>query len=233
MREAAAAVRHDIVRFAATVWQFSRHPRRFGAAWFAGQTQALNPIGYLSTSLAVSAAVSALVSALRGASDGGLWGSLANATLPYTYYVVVGVVCHGVLRLGGSPRPLRASVAIALFAGGGPGLVLTLAIYATMGLHFALAGSFHGAVLSDVPPWSAPIFLVLVYVPLMLLLATLASGLRGLHDATRLRAFVAIVVALVITAAIFGVLHAMFDLAFNVPHLVLRLRHHVGFDIYF
>lgn len=227
------AVRYDIVRFVATALQFSRHPGRFGTAWVAGQTQALNPIGYLSTSLAVSAAASALASALLGTHDSGLWATLANAMLPYTYHVVLGLVCHGVLRLGGSIRPLRASVAIALFAGGGPGLVLTLAIYATMGLHLVLVGTSQGSVLSDVPLWSAPIFWILIYGPLMLLPATLAAGLRGVHGVTRVRAFVAMVTAMVITAAIFGVLHAMFDLEFNVPHLVLRFTHPRGFDIFF
>lgn len=59
LREAAVLVRDEAVRFMVTVLQCSRHPRRFAAAWFAGETRAPNPIGYVSTALAVTAAAKA------------------------------------------------------------------------------------------------------------------------------------------------------------------------------
>jgi hypothetical protein len=235
VREAAAAVRGESVRFVRTAVYFSVHPRRFATAWYDGTTEALNPVGFLSTSLAISTAV-VTVSAwlLDRKDDGGFWSNLGDATLPYIYYVLLGILSHVVLRLCGSTRPLRASVAIALFAGGGPGLVLRFILYCQVWIHIALVGSFHGQLLPGLPGWYVPISQVLFYGSAAYFLLALAAGLRGLHAVSRGRTAGALVVALVSSGLALGVLHDVIVFSFNVPHFVIRFGHDVPFlDVWF
>lgn len=218
------ALRDEAGRFIVTVLRCTRQPKAFAAAWFAGETRAPNPIAYVSTALAISAAARSATAAIVGLhDDNGVWSSLATATLPYAYYVLLGVLCHAVLRFGGTTRPLRASLAIALYVGGGPGLLLTLSLdldlllYAVTTGGAAFGNSFAGA-----PRWAMPILLALALGTSALFLMSLASGLRGLHGGSRLRAVVAIVVALVVSGLLLGALHAVFDFTLGVPHFLLH-----------
>jgi hypothetical protein len=226
LREAAAAVRDEAVRFLVTVLQCSRHPGRFAAAWFAGETRAPNPIGYVSTALAVTAAAKSLTAALIGVDDdSGLWSSLAVATLPYAYYALLGVLCHVGFRLGGTTRPLSASLAIALYVAGGPGLLLTLALDADLLLYFLLTGQsqvLHNFV--DTPAWATPILLGLVGATSGFFMLALASALGGLHGASRRRALVALVFALVVSGLLLSALHAVFAFSLGVPHFLFHIR---------
>ncbi|HEX3481051.1 MAG TPA: hypothetical protein VHT91_38810 [Kofleriaceae bacterium] len=225
LREAAAAVRDEAVRFLVTVLQCTRHPRRFAAAWFAGETRAPNPIGYVSTALAVTAAVKSVTGALIGIDDNsGLWSSLAVATLPYAYYALLGVLCHIVLRLTGPTRPLSASLAIALYVGGGPGLLLALAIDIDVLLYFMVTDHpqlQHAFV--DAPSWAVPILYGLVMVTSGVFVNALASALSGLH-ASRRRTLVAIVVALVVSGLLLSALHSTFQFSLGVPHFLFQLH---------
>ncbi len=230
VRETIAVTRSEIRHFAATVNGFCRHPSRFSAAWMAGQTRALNPLGFLATALAISGTVGSLV---PGNDEGGILGNLAAATLPYAYYVLLGVLCHPLLRLAGSTRPLRATVAISLFAGGGPGLLVALGGDLMVCLRVALFGAYKGSVAAGVPPWAQPPLLLLLFVPMLFLLASLALGLGGLHGLRRGRAAVALLIALLLSAVLLGVLHGRFAFALGTPHLVFTMRRGWPmFDIY-
>lgn len=232
LREAVVAVRDESIRFVVTVLQCTRHPRRFAAAWFAGETRALNPIGYVSTALAISTAVRSVTIALLSISDdSGFWSNVGAATLPYAYYALLGVLCHVVLRQRKTARPLRASMAIALYIGGGPGLLLSLSMYLDLWLYFAVTGMLPGRQgLMEAPGWAKPILLALVLGASALFLMALASGFRALHAASRVRAIVAILVALAGSALLLGALHEAFTFTLGVPHFVFR---HGGFDISF
>lgn len=222
LREAAVAVRDEAVRFMVTVLQCSRHPRRFAAAWFAGDNRAPNPIGYVSTALAVSAAGASVTGALLGDDNSGLWSSLAVATLPYAYYALLGLLCHIAFRLSGPTRPLSSSLAIALYAGGGPGLLLTLNLQLDALLYFVVTGArpLHG--IADAPPWSLPILVVPVLAMFALFVTALASGLRGLHGGSRFRAVAAIVITLMVSGLLMSALHAVFDFTLGVPHFLFH-----------
>jgi hypothetical protein len=237
VRESVVTVRDEIVRFVATFFHFLRHPQRFAAAWYEGKTRALNPAGFLSTSLAVTAATRAVLSGLLGTGrtpdDGGLWSTLGDATLPYVYYIALGVLCHPILRLFGSKRPLRATVAIALFSGGGPGLLLILSMYLQVAIHIALVGSFHGSLNAGLPAWYMPIGGVLTYGPFATYALMLASGLRGLHAARRWQAAIAIAMSLLTSAYLLGVLHRALDFDFPAPHLVMTSGYDPSFDVWF
>jgi hypothetical protein len=223
LHEAAVTIRDEAVRFMVTVLQCTRHPRRFAAAWFAGDSRAPNPIGYVSTALAVTAAATAVTGALVGRnSDDGLWSSLATATLPYAYYALLGVLCHAVLWLSGTARPLRASLAIALYIGGGPGLLLTLALDLDLLLHHALTGHVRFEPgLADTPRWAHSILMGLALGTSALFMMALASAFRALHGGSRFRAIAAIVIALVVSGLLLGALHAAFEFGLGVPHYVI------------
>jgi hypothetical protein len=225
LREAVATVRDEAGRFLVTALQCIRRPGQFGAAWFAGTSRAPNPIGYVSTALAVTAAASSLTGALLGADgDGGLWASIATATLPYAYYALLGVLCHVVMWLGGTTRPLRASLAIALYVGGGPGLLLTLAfdvdelLYAAAARNTQIAHNFEGA-----PAWVVPILFGLAVCAAVLFQVALASGLRGLHGGSPRRALAAMVFATLASGLLLTTLHDVFPFHLGVPYVAFRL----------
>lgn len=225
LREAAATVRDEAVRFMVTVLQCSRHPRRFAARWFAGDSRAPNPIGYVSTALAVTAAGASVTVALLGGDDNsGLWSSLAVATLPYAYYALLGVLCHIAFRLSGATRPLSSSLAIALYVGGGPGLLLTLSLHFDVLLYTVVTGARPQHGIEDAPPWSLPILIAPVLAMSALFLMALASGFRGLHGGSRLRAVAALVVTLLVSGLLMSALHAEFDFSLGVPHFLFHLR---------
>jgi hypothetical protein len=235
LREAAVTVRDEAVRFLVTVLQCCRHPRRFATAWFAGETRAPNPIGYVSTALAVTAAVKSVTAALIGVDDNnGLWTGLALATLPYAYYALLGVLCHIGFRLTGKTRPLSASLAIALYIGGGPGLLITLSIEVDLLLYFLLTGAtqvLHD--FGDAPAWAVPILLGLVAATSGLFFLALAAALGTLHGASRLRTLLAIFFALVVSGLSLGALHAAFDFSLGVPHFLFHLRRGSPLSLWF
>jgi len=235
VREAVVAVRDEVVRFGATALHFTLHPQRFAASWYEGKTEALNPAAFLSTSLGVRAAVLVVSAWIRGlhGDDDSFWSTLGEATLPYVYYMVLGVLCHPVLRLCGSKRPLRASVAVALFAGGGPGLLLSFSIYLQVWIHIALVGSFHGELLSGLPDWYVPIFEVLVDAPFAAYVLVLAGGVRGLHAARQWQVAIAVAMSLLTSAILLGVLHDAVNFHLSAPHLVMRFGRSRLFDIWF
>ncbi len=167
----------------------------------------------------------------QGADD--FWSTIGDAMLPYVYYVLLGVLCHPVLRLCGSTRPLRASVAVALFTGGGPGLLLAFSLYLQVWIHILLVGSFDGQLLPGLPDWYVPIHEVLFYAPFMAYVLVLAGGLRGLHAARRWQVAIAIMVSLLASAILLGVLHRVVNFNLRAPHLVMRIGRGPLFDIWF
>jgi hypothetical protein len=235
VRESVVTVRDEILRFVATLFHFTLHPRRFAAAWYEGKTKALNPAGFLSTALAVNAAVLLVFGWIRGTPESAdsLWSTLGDATLPYAYYVGLGVLCHPILRLCGSRRPLRATVAIALFSGGGPGLLLRFSVYLQVAIHIALVGDFHGQLVEGLPAWYAPISAVLAYGSFAAYALVLAAGLRGLHAARRWQIAIALTMSLLTSAYLLGVLHGALHFDLRAPHLVMGFGRGMLFDVWF
>jgi hypothetical protein len=203
LRETFVSTRDELRRFAHTAWGATRRPRRFAAAWAVGRELALNPLGFVATAIGISTAASALLPAAGPLS---LWERVAQAILPYVYYVAVGVVCHPLLRIGGSQRRLRASLAVALFASGGPGLLASLAALACIALRLTLFGPFK-TLLVGIPSWAAITFALLLYPSYLYFLSALVLGLAGLHGVGLLRATFAVLVSLAITGLCFGIAH--------------------------
>lgn len=216
--DAIALARDEARRFVATALGFMRRPGRFSADWAAGRQGALNPLGFAATALGLSGAARALVP--NGGGDT-LVGSIALALLPYAYYAVIGVACHPLLRLFGSRRRLGASVAVALFAGGAPGLVVTLSTYAAIGLRDALFGRPEHALLRGIPVWAAAALGLLIYGPFLHYLVVLVRALAGLHAVGRARAVAAVVVSLAAVGVALGAMHSAVSFSVGVPHFVI------------
>ncbi len=231
IRETIALGREEARRFAVTAFAFMSRPSRFSADWLAGRQHALNPLGFVATALAISGAVGIF---MPQGDSAGLLASISAATMPYVYYAAVGILCHPLLRIAGSKRRLSASIAVALFAGGGPGLVIALSMDLLIALRTALFGQFQQSILRGVPHWALAPLALLAYGPFFYYLATLALALGGLHAVGRLRAVAAVVISLVLTGLALGIVHRFDLLTVGVPHFVIYVNHHVPIpDIWF
>jgi hypothetical protein len=121
VREAFAQARDEVASFLRTARDFTLHPSSFARQWVAGERRALNPLGFLATSFAIVAGSDALMMSLaQRQEEHGFWESVVGSLAPFGYYLFVGLVAHGVLRLFGSRRRLSDTCAMALYAGGGP-----------------------------------------------------------------------------------------------------------------
>jgi hypothetical protein len=233
VREAVRAVRNESVRFVVTALACTRHPYRFATAWVRGETEALNPIGYLSTALAITAAVKAVTTAILPlGDDNGFWSNVSTATLPYAYYVLLGILCHAALRATGTTRALRASMGIALYVGGGPGLLLHLLSYLDLWLYVGVTGTTHlENNFQGAPWWSLPLLMLPTLVVAGYFWAALAIGLRGVHATSRLRGSIALLVAVVISGMLLSALHSVFEFNLGVPHFLVQFGGGIPFSI--
>ena len=202
VRDGLAQFRAELVLFVRTLWSFIRHPRSFTRAWLAGELHALNPFGYLLTSIGAVGAVQVLASALgvRGDEDGSLWKQVARAALPPLYFLGLGLASHFVLWLVGSRRArLRDTAAVALYASGPVYLG-----YAILLLAFAiLKPRAPGAVARGAIAVLALGWLLAFVVPFV-------AALREIHAVKRapwVRPIFAFVIVFVLSGFFFGGVH--------------------------
>jgi hypothetical protein len=232
IREAIALGREEVTRFIGTMVGFMRRPGRFSADWYAGRQRALNPLGFVASALAISGFVG-LLTPDNGADDKStLLTELAAASLPYVYYAAVGIVSHPLLRLFGSQRRLSASIGVALFAGGGPGLIATLSTELAYSLRTWIFG-YRPQMFRGLPLWAAVVVELLVCVPLVSFFVTLMLAMAGLHALPRWRAVAAVTLSLLILAVGLGGLHHYVRFGIGVPHVTLWWHGRVMPDIWF
>jgi len=214
----------DEVRlFLRTALDFTLHPARFAREWASGTRHALNPLGFLATALAVSGAARVLFAHVMHQSDdaGGPWRAALGAVTPFAYYLALGMVQHGVLRLFGSRRRLRDSCGMALYAGGGPALFSQLMIMVGVYVYFRATG-FMGV--QHFAQRGAFVFIVAAILSFALFLGCLSASQAALHARDRMRAHHvagATVVALLVTAFVFAVVDPPGDFGLHVvlgPH---------------
>jgi hypothetical protein len=224
IREAFVATREEIARFVATLVGFMRRPGRFCDDWFAGRQRALNPLAFVGTALAVSGFVGLFVPNPQG--NGGVLAGLATAILPYVYYAAVGIISHPLLRLFGSTRRLSASIGVALFAGGGPGLVATVSTQVTFSLRTWRFG-YSPQLLLHLRLLPTLVFGVLVFAPLLSFFVMLMLAMAGLHALPRWRAVAAVALSLLILAVVLGGLHHLVNFDLGAPHVTIWSQHHL------
>jgi len=135
-RDAARAVGHEIAAYARAVGQIARSPKRFAVEWSAGRLQALNPLAFLLNALAVLAPWRAIWARVLdpNAPTMPLWLELSKPAYPVVLNVVLTSLAHGLMRLLGGKRPLRSSVAMALYVSGGPLAILNF-VFAPISLY--------------------------------------------------------------------------------------------------
>ena len=130
------------------------------------------------------------------------------AGAPFLHYALLGLGCHLVLRLFGSQRHLRDSVALALFAGAGPAALVNLLIDAFGALLYLQAGrppllrgglfaTLHGPLRDLLVRFSAAGFVTF--------LVTFGLALAALHQRKAATAL-ALLVTLVAAGVLFGLL---------------------------
>ena len=203
LADAIAALRLDLVLYARTAVAMSLRPMRFAAAWREGHFRALNPLAFLGTALAVSSPAILAVSHFAGR-DGGaevdsLWDAfLADQIAPYLQFTLLGLMAHGLLRLSGARQPLLLTIAIALYAGGGPAMfidVLTLPLDLLLANVAASSDTTANVLLTAVSIASIAAANLAFFV-------SFARGLAGLHALPLWRPVLALVGAYLVLAGL-------------------------------
>jgi hypothetical protein len=210
VREALARSAEEARSFVLTGTLFTWRPGRFARDWANGQLRVLNPMGVLATGAGVLAVARLVLSWLLGRGGGGredLLGSVRDALAPFAHYVVLGALCHLALRTLGSRRRLRDSLAMSLFAGGGPGVLSPLVVYAVGAALWAGTGRgdvIHNGLIGSLPGDAATALRDIADAGYALFLLTLLASLRTLHDAPWWKATAAVAFAVVCVGLTFG-----------------------------
>jgi hypothetical protein len=204
--EAWFQTRKEVAAFLSTTRHFFRHPFRFGRRWPFHGGDEQNPLGYAATSLAVVAVIAALMRTLArgGAEDTSVGQEFLSWILPYGYFFLLGAAQHVCLRLLGSRRPLRDSLAMTVYAGAGTALP-TMAASLVSDIVVRLASDPRA--MDRLPPWIAPMMITLAFALAALLFATMAASQAGVHGARLWKVVVAMAVSLVLTGFLFGAFH--------------------------
>lgn len=204
VRDALAQFAGEVKLFARTALAVTLHPGRFAAEWAAGERRALNPLGFLATAFAVLGPTFAAVTTLIGKQErSSLWLDALGALAPFVYYFLFGALQHGCLRALGSRRRLRESCAMALYAGGGPGLLAQLmVIVLVLVMHFR----FGVTDTLELPRAVRLLFTIFALAPFLLFYVTLGVALAGLHRARVWKIAAANFFALAVCAFLFALL---------------------------
>lgn len=198
----------EVRSFLRTARDITVRPFRFAQEWSTGQRHALNPLGFLATAFAVAGPANALFARAVRLPDepSSLVHDALAALTPFAYYILLGALQHGVLRLCGSKRPLRDSCAMALYAGGGPATLAHLFTLATVYFVWRSSGTL---VVKNVHQPYALVVMIGAGLSFGLFVTTLSTAQAGLHARDgigRLHLLIANVVALLASGFLFAAL---------------------------
>jgi Na+-transporting NADH:ubiquinone oxidoreductase subunit NqrB len=185
-------------------------PARFAADWVEGRQRALNPLGMLATGAAVLSTARALLDVVVGRSSAaqGLLEAIRDGVAPFAHYLVLGAICHVLLvAMTRSGRRLTDSLAMSLFAGGGPGVASALIVYVAGALLWMVSGRpdvVRNGLLGSLPPAAAGPLLWIAYAGYALFLGSLLLSLASLHRAPRWKTALALALGVVAVGVLFG-----------------------------
>jgi hypothetical protein len=196
----------EIRSFAATAAAATVRPARFAGQWVHGERPAMNPLGYFATSAAIVAVYRKIAFAVVGTeTDEGLGAEILDAVGPYLHYVALGLLSHAVLRLRGSRRTLRGTLALSLYVGGGPGALVTV-LNISMFVFTNLVWGKSNFAASEVLSPSVMTLAVLVFATRLGFMVIFVRALSGFHAARTGWTLLAFLLALTSTALAFGLL---------------------------
>lgn len=207
--EGLAQLRGELLLFFRTAADFTRHPARFAREWMSGSVHRLNPLGFAATSFALMASAGTAIDRLWpepsvAATSQSLTKDVLSWLLPFVYFLFLGVIQHGVLRLLGSRRPLRDSCAMSLYAGGGPATALQL-LFMGYAIVAPRMGWLTGCPNRDVLwSWKCRFLALFAIASLIGFFATLGIAQARLHGARPWKVALASVVALLASGLFFG-----------------------------
>jgi hypothetical protein len=222
IRDALAAFVGELRLFYNTAVGMTWRPRLFFAAWLARERRALNPVGFLATSVSVTAIFGRLLAlALHDADEGqaSLVSEVLDSLGPFVHYAAIGAECHLFLLAMCRSRPrLRSSLALALFAGGGP------AMFARMVMELLFSALWvRGSMESGLARIAGTTMAAVVFAAFN---TCLGSGLRVLFPASRVwQRFLALFAMMAVNGVLFGLLRPPGHYGL---HLVIRFGSAVG-----
>jgi Yip1 domain len=197
IRDAARAIRHEVGSFLATLWLITTSPARFTAEWSSGQRTALNPFAFMLNAIAVTGPWHVLWNRILDPSQPTVpvWFELGVLPVfPIVTKVMIAAAIHGAVRLFGGRRPLRSSMAIAIYVSSGPVAMLSfvitpLEVYARTYPPDSLVSLGYTMVVS------------LTILPVYLIY--LASAEAALHRLSRKRVVLAVLLAITVSSVPF------------------------------
>lgn len=192
---AVSAAWRELRGYAGTTWAMIRRPGEFSVGWWRGQIEAPNPLAMLATGAALTAASRQAAAAVFGIERADtLLVAVLSALGPYVHYVLIGLLCHGPLRLLGKRKArLGDTIAMALYAGAGPAAIAEAAMW----LLLIVAGHWLDA---DV---LLPVALGVAFSAFTM---ALAANIGAMHDARVWMVCVAYAVAFPGSGLLFGLI---------------------------
>src|SRR5262249_9772088 len=196
IRDFVRAAAADARAYLRTVRAFTFSPSRSAEAWVAGELAAMNPLGVLASAAVVVGPVRQLALAVLGLPRAdGLVAAVLRSPGPFVSSVVPGAIIHAILRLldPGAPR-VPDSIAMGLYAGGGPAAAAEVVVWAV-----AIGTP------PLIPAGAEPIVLgVSLGLAFSVFCVALATSLGTIHRSRWWHVLVAYLVALVLTGVFFG-----------------------------
>jgi hypothetical protein len=198
VREAFAQVRGGTRRYLRDFVAVLRAPVSFVSEWASGKRRALNPLTFLSTSIAVSTVATYLQAQSIGLElKPTWWANLAHTLLPYVASLSLVALIHPFLRWLKGQAKLRTALGAMFFLGGSLGVLTDFAstsMYAALGLQMS----------ADPRSWAAlfernPVTLAVGYLIVLGLTGTMyVVAIRSLAALYRLRIYKVAIVYTVI-----------------------------------
>jgi hypothetical protein len=222
VRDAVSVTGHEIAGYVTVLWGLLARPERFVREWATGTRPFMNPLGVMATGITIYTIIGMLSgfnTSVR--SDQPFWLIALNAIAPYLHLVLIGALCHGMLRLAGSPLRLRDSLGIALYAGGCVGVVYRLATWATAAYLVRKFG-IANIMLAQMPRSGVIVGAVIYAGGLFAYSAVIVRALAALHRRQVWLILPIMLVAMYLAAILYGIVRitGVVDLG---PHLWLQL----------
>ena len=206
LREAFDRVVVEVRLFVKTFLAFLLHPARSAALWRSGERDYMNPLAFAAASAGIYWAITNFLSAIWPVAEtetaDQLSDQITSAIGPYVHYGLLGIAMHLALIALGSRQRILGSIGAAFFVGGSIGM-LTSMVLTALARWYA-----HTHATTSLELQSGDVLPMIVFggsvLSYLLICLMLARALTGLHRIARWKVGVAVAVAVLATAVLFG-----------------------------